>query len=60
MELNKIAIKLIGCDDVTRIDIDVTSEELNLLERVSELSKQISEYPCMPVMEIKRSNEVEK
>lgn len=46
----KYIIELIGCDDTTSFEMELTQEELNLLTRVSELSKETSTYGCMPTM----------
>ena len=46
----KHKIELVGCDDTTCFYMELTDEELNLLKRVSELSKETSEYGCMPTM----------
>ena len=48
----KHKIELVGCDDTTSFYMELTDGELNLLliKRVSELSKETSEYGCMPTM----------
>jgi hypothetical protein len=48
----KCKISLHGCDGSTYIKIELTEEEHNLLKRISDLSKQESSYPCMPILEI--------
>lgn len=46
-------ISLHGCDDTTSFEMDDLSDrEVELLLRVSELSKQTSTYGCMPTMEV--------
>ena len=53
----KICIVLHGCDDTTYIkDIEVTKEQLKLLEDIAERSKEVSTYGCMPIMSIDRDN----
>lgn len=54
--LNKklnVKIELVGCDDTTEIDMCVTAQELEVLQRVSKMSREISTYCCMPIMEIR-------
>jgi hypothetical protein len=46
----KYKIELVGCDDATCFEMELTKEEFELLTRVSELSKEASEYQCMPTM----------
>ena len=46
-------IELVGCDDYTTIYMELTSEEYELLKRVSDLSKEASEYDCMPIIGIR-------
>ena len=53
----KYEISLVGCDDETVFEMELTEEELNLLTRVSELSKETSEYRCMPKMYIEEKND---
>lgn len=48
-----VEIELVGCDDTTEIDMRVTLQELEVLQRVSKMSREISTYSCMPIMEIK-------
>ncbi len=48
----KVKITLHGCDDSTRIDMDISQKELELLERVAFLSKKESTYGCMPIMTV--------
>lgn len=47
---NKYHITLIGCDDDTPFDMELTEQEAELLKRVCALSKETSEYGCMPIM----------
>lgn len=53
----KYEISLVGCDDETVFDMELTEEEFNLLTRVSKLSKETSEYRCMPIMLIEEKND---
>lgn len=47
-------IILIGCDDTTSFEMELTDEEAALIERVCELSDKTSTYGCMPTMDITR------
>ena len=47
-----VKIKLAGCDDSTVVTLEVDIKELAILNRVAKLSQEISEYNCMPTMEI--------
>lgn len=50
-KLEYYLVSLYGCDDVTRFIITIRNEdELNLLEKLSELSIKNSTYQCMPVL----------
>ena len=54
-ETMKICIVLAGCDDSTSInDVEVTEEQLILLETIAKLSEEKSESACMPIMRIQR------
>lgn len=57
MTKEKYEITLMGCDDWTEFDIELTSDELAFLERISKLSKEHSNYACKPIMSIKISGE---
>ncbi|MDY5098738.1 MULTISPECIES: hypothetical protein [Clostridia] len=48
-----VEIELVGCDDTTEIDMCVTAQELEVLQRVSAMSREESTYSCMPIMEIR-------
>lgn len=41
-------IELRGCDDSTFFQIGLTDKEHTLLKRISDKSKQLSKYDCMP------------
>jgi len=45
-------IGLNGCDDSTWITIDLTSEELALVEKLVGLSEEASTYGCQPTMNV--------
>ena len=44
----RVTVYLWGCDDTTEFTIDVTQKEIELLERLSKKSKEVSTYACMP------------
>lgn len=49
----KIEISVSGCDDTTRITMDVTDEQHQFLHRVAEEVTAASSYQCMPTMEVR-------
>ena len=46
-----VEINIIGCDDKTAIKMNISDNELDFLDRLCKLSKDVSEYSCMPVIE---------
>lgn len=53
----KITIVLNGCDDATFIpDVEVTEDQLELLQSIAKQSVERSEYGCMPTMRIDTTN----
>jgi len=48
----KYKIGLHGCDDTTYIEIELTHEEKNFVDRLVKLSEENSTYSCMPTMDI--------
>lgn len=47
----KVNVCLFGCDDFTSFNINITSElQLQLLDELARLSKEISTYSCMPTL----------
>lgn len=60
MNKEKCFIKLIGCDDSTLIDLELTNDEIKLLEKIATKSDKISTYSCMPVMRVIKGEEAEK
>ena len=46
----RVTVKLVGCDDVTKFDMDITPDEYKLLGLVASLSSEASDFDCMPVM----------
>lgn len=54
---NKYYIELCGCDDITPFVMELDEKEVNLLQAVSQKSREVSSYACMPIMHIKPLNE---
>lgn len=52
MDKEKCFINIAGCDDNTLIDIELTKDEIKLLELIAEKSMKISTYSCMPVLRV--------
>lgn len=55
--MNKVNIELIGCDDTTEFEIEVTEEEIKFLDKLKKLSAEISRSSCMPVLEFETIEE---
>lgn len=49
----EVRIELIGCDDTTQFDMEMTREQYDFLNEVSKKSIMHSEYQCMPTMKIR-------
>jgi hypothetical protein len=45
-------VRLIGCEDETRLTVNLTPEEVILLDKIEKLSREASEYDCMPILVI--------
>lgn len=43
-------ITLMGCHDYTEFNMDLSEDEVKLVQRICELSRETSEYACMPTM----------
>lgn len=48
----KMRIVLVGCDDETAVEMDVTPEELRFLERLEKEVGNTSTYACMPRLDL--------
>ena len=48
----KIKVVLVGCDDETAVNIDVTPEQLEFLEYLQHEVNTTSSYTCMPTLSI--------
>ena len=49
-------ITLQGCDDYTEFIMNLSSEESDVIYRLSSLSKMYSTYGCQPVLNIEPTN----
>ena len=47
-----VNIKLIGCDDTTEFDMEMTPKEYEKQKKIAEKSFEVSDYACMPVMRL--------
>ncbi len=54
------SIKLQGCDDNTRITMNLSDDEYKLIKRLAERSEELSEYKCMPVLKIKTQEDADE
>ena len=50
-------ITLIGCDDITRFQMELSNEELELVKKLCQKSEETSVYICMPTMEVEEVEE---
>lgn len=49
----KMRIILVGCDDETAVEMDVSPEELEFLKRLEKEVGNTSTYVCMPRLDLK-------
>lgn len=54
---NNYYIELRGCDDITPFVMELDKNEVNLLQIVSQKSREVSSYSCMPRMFVKPLDE---
>lgn len=52
MEKKIYEITLMGCDDWTCFNIELTDDEFMLIEKISKESERVSTYACMPTLQI--------
>lgn len=57
--MTKVKINIVGCDDSTIFDLEVTQKELIFLKKLSDISIKTSEYGCQPIIEIESNKEGE-
>lgn len=53
----KYEIELVGCDDKTGFEMDLTKDELAFIERMQALADESSTYCCMPTMRVSKVDE---
>ena len=53
-EVYKICLQ--GCDDYTEFVMNLSEDEVDLIQRLSSLSKMYSTYICQPVLKIELTN----
>lgn len=51
-DFKKYRISLIGCHDNTDFEVDLTDEQLEVVKFIAKKSEEVSEFSCMPVMEV--------
>lgn len=56
----KIELQLVGCDDTTVWEKEITGEQFDFLSQITEESKEHSKYGCMPTLKFKILNTVEE
>lgn len=50
----KCTIKLIGCDAETEIEIELSANELRLLQDIERKINEASSYGCEPTMSVRK------
>ena len=50
MDRKVYVISLVGCDDETVFEVDLTEEEANLVTKIADKANETSTYQCMPGM----------
>lgn len=53
----KVRIYIVGCDDTTAINMEISEEEEKFLEKLCDLSIETSTYKCEPVINYYRITE---
>lgn len=56
--MTRTRLKLSGCDDSTKVDVELTGDQRALLERLAELIEAKSEYSCQPRLYVGDSPEL--
>lgn len=49
-------VKIIGCDDITIINVELSIEEYDIIKRLCDLSEKTSHTQCEPTMSIEIIN----
>lgn len=52
--MNRYIIKIVGCDDTTKVEMGLNKEELNVITKLAALSHENSEYGCMPTIKMEK------
>lgn len=53
--MSKCRITLIGCDDSTHIDLDLTAAELAFTHRLAALSEEAAHDVCNPTLTVEET-----
>jgi hypothetical protein len=56
MEKKEYEINVIGCDDTTTFQVELTKKEFELVKRICETCTATSSYNCQPKMQISPVN----
>ena len=55
--MEKYYIILQGCDDCTRIPVKLDKKEVLFIKELSEKSKEISNFGCMPILILEKAED---
>jgi hypothetical protein len=47
-------ITLVGCDNITQVQILLTQDQVEFVQRLCEKTEEISEFQCQPTMRIQK------
>ena len=50
--MKEIYVQIKGCDDSTEFNLKCTEDQLKFLVEFAKMTKQVSEYSCMPVINL--------
>lgn len=50
--MKEVYVQIEGCDNSTDFNLVCTEEQLKFLKEFAKMTKQVSEYSCMPVIEL--------
>lgn len=53
-KLFRVEIRLNGCDDTTKFELEVSDEQFEFLRTIARLSTEASTYGCQPTLRVKR------
>jgi hypothetical protein len=57
MKKKNYKIGVHGCDDSTIFEMELTDKEAELIDEVCKKCTQMSEYDCMPTMDIEKTKD---